>query len=92
MRWKDFDLQFWSRNASTAKVSDIRLKSVGPNRNVLSAVRTILTKDAGIEKQENQSVPIVRGHMLRHTKGVRNTKKRPLGNIWLTTKNLIPQL
>ena len=41
-----------------------------------SAVRTILTKDAQIKKQGNQSVPIVRGHMLRHTKGVRNTKKQ----------------
>ena len=50
------------------------LKTVGPSRNVLSAVRTILAKDVRIGKQENQSVPVVRGHMLHHTKGVRNTK------------------
>ena len=75
-----------------AKVLAIQLKTVGPNRNVLSAVRTILTKDARIEKQKDQSVPVVRGHMLRHTKGVRNTKNRHLDNIWLTTKKHIPQL
>ena len=49
--------------------------------------RTILTKDAQIKRLENQSVPTVRGHMLHHTKGVRNTKSRHLGNMWLTTKN-----
>ena len=74
-----------SRSASTAKVSAIRLKTVGPNRNDLFAVRTILTKDARIEKQENQSVPFVRGHVLR-------TKNKHLGNMWLTTKKHMPQL
>ena len=74
MRWKNFDLQFRSRSASTANVSIIRPKTVGQNRNVLFAVRTTLTKNARAEKQDNQSVPIVRGHMLRHTKGVRSIK------------------
>ena len=39
-------------------------------------MRTILTKDARIEKQENQSVPVVRDHRMHHTKGVWNTKKQ----------------
>ena len=43
---------------------------VGQNKNVLSAKRTIHIKDARIEKQENPSVLIVRGHMLHLTKGI----------------------
>ena len=82
---------FRSGNASTAKVSDIRLKLVGQNKNVSSAVRTILTKDARIKKQENLSVPTARDHMLHHTKGVRNTKNGHLDNMWSTTKKRMPQ-
>ena len=40
-------------------------------------MRTILIKDARIEKQENLSVQTVRDKMLHHTKGVGNTKKTP---------------
>ena len=54
-------------------------------------MRAILTKDAQIEKLENQSVPTVRGHMLCRTKGVLNTKSRHLGDMWLTNKNHMPQ-
>ena len=43
---EEFRSLFRSGNASTAEVSDIRLKIVGQNKNVSSAVRTILTKDA----------------------------------------------
>ena len=50
-RWKNFDLQFRSGSATTAKMSGIRLKIVGQNKNVSSAVRTIHTKNARIEKQ-----------------------------------------
>ena len=39
-------------------------------------MRAILTKDAQIKKLKNQSVPIVRGHMLHHIKGVQSTKSR----------------
>ena len=52
------------------EVEEFRLKLVGQSKNVSSAVRTIHIKDVRIEKQENQSVPIVRGHILCHTKGV----------------------
>ena len=51
MRWKNFDLQFWSSSATTAKVSDIWPKHVGQNKNVSFAKRTILIKDAQTEKQ-----------------------------------------
>ena len=71
-----------------SSVSVTCLKIVGQNKNVSSAVRTIHIKDARTEKQENQSVPIVRGHILRHTKGVQNTKNRHSGNTFLTTKNI----
>ena len=58
------------------KVSAISLKTVGPKRNVLPAVRTILTKDARIEKQENQSVPIVKGPHVASYKGCPEYKKQ----------------
>ena len=86
MRWRNFDHQFRLRSASTAKVSDTRLKNCRSKQNVVSAVRTILTKDAQIKNLKNQSVPIVRSHMLRHTKGVQNTKSRHSSYTWLTTK------
>ena len=73
--YKVEDPLFWSGNASTAKVLDIRLKIAGLKKNVSSAVRTILTKDDRIKKQENLRVPTARDHMMHHTKGVRNTKK-----------------
>ena len=47
-----------------------------------------------IELMGDPPVPPTRenpGQILHHTKGVRNTKSRHLGNTWLTTKNLIPQ-
>ena len=56
--------------------SDIRPKIVGENKNVSSVERIIQIKDAGIKKQENPNVLIVRGHMLHLTKGVRNTEKQ----------------
>ena len=68
------------------------VKTVGQNKKVSSALRTIHIKDARIDKQENLSMPIVRGHMLHHTKGVWNTKNGHSGNMWLTTKKHIPQL
>ena len=54
-------------------------------------------KGCPIEKQKKnnkkqQNVLIVTGHMLHLTKGVRNTKSRHSGNMWLTTKKFIPQL
>ena len=45
-------------------------------KNASSAERIILIKDAQIEKKGNQNVPVVRGHMLYHTKGVWNTQKK----------------
>ena len=72
------------------KVSDTWPKIVCQNKNVSSAVRIILTKDAQIKKQENLSVPTVMDHMLHHTKGVQNTKNRHLGNMWSTTIKRMP--
>ena len=43
------------------------------------------------EAKKNQSVPIVRGHMLHHTKGIRSTKSRHSDRMWSTTKNDMPQ-
>ena len=71
-----------SRSASTAKLSATRQKNAGQNKNVCSAVRVILAKDAQIRKPGNLSVLIVRGRMLRLIKGVLNTKSRHLGNMW----------
>ena len=73
MRWKNFDSQFQSSSATTAKVLDIRPKHVGQNKNVSFAGRTILIKDAQIEKQGNQNVPTIRGHMLHLMSGVQKT-------------------
>ena len=92
MRWKNFDPQFRSSSASTAKVSDIWPKTVGQNKNVSSAKRAIPIKDARIEKQGNQNMPTVSGHMLHLTKNVRNTKNRLSGNMWSITKKHMPQL
>ena len=89
---EEFDLQFRSGSARTANVSDIQLKIVGQNKNASSAERIIHTKDAQIEKQINQSVPTVRGHMLHLTKSVPNTKNRHSGNMWSITKKHMPQL
>ena len=91
MRWKNFYLQFRSSSATAAKVSDIRPKIVGENKNVSSAERTIHIKDARIEKQENPNVLTVRGHMLHLTKGVRNIKNRHSCNTWSITKKRMPQ-
>ena len=91
MRWKNFDLQFRSSSATTAKVSDIRPKHAGLNKNVSSTERAILIKDAQIEKQGNQNVPIVKGYMMPFAKGVRNTKKQAF-NMWSITKKHMPQL
>ena len=78
--------EFRSSSATNAKVSDIRPKHVGQNKNVSSAERTILKRDAQIEKQRNQNVLTVRDHMLHLTKGVRNTKNRHSGKMWSITK------
>ena len=51
-----------------------------------------MTRHAQTEKQENQNVPTVRGHMLHLTKGVRNAKNRHSGNMWSITKKHIPPL
>ena len=63
-------------------------------KNASSAERIILIKDAQIEKKGNQNVPVVRGHMLYHTKGVWNTQKknRHSGNMWSITKKHMLQL
>ena len=74
--------QFQSSSATATKVSDIRQKHVNQNKNVSSAERTILTKDAQTEKQGNQNVLTLRNHMLHLTKGVRNTKNRHSGKMW----------
>ena len=47
---------------------------------------------AQIEKQGNQNVLTVRGHMLHLTKGVRNTKNRHSGNMWSITNKHMHQL
>ena len=77
-------------SASTANVSDIRHKIANQNKNVLSVVRTIRTKDAQKKKQNSPNVQTVLGHMLHLTKGVPNTKSRHSGNMWLTIKNPMP--
>ena len=59
-------------------------------QNVSSVVRTIRTKDAHKKKQNSPNVQTVLGHMFHLTKGVPNTKNRLSGNMWLTTKNLMP--
>ena len=82
-RWKNFFSPFWFGSASTAKVSDIRHKTVSPSKNVSSVVRTIHTKDAPKKKQNSPNVPTVRGHMLHLTRGVSNIKIRHSGNMWL---------
>ena len=49
----------------------------------ITRVRVTHTKDVRIRKLGNLSVLIiVRGHMLRLTKGVLNTKGRYLGSMW----------
>ena len=75
-RWKNFHLQFQSSSATTAKVSDIRPKHVDQNKNVLSAERTIPTKDSQVEKQGNQNA----------------IKDWHSGNMWSKTKKLMRQL
>ena len=75
MRWKNFGLQFWSSNATTANVLVIQPKHADQNKNVSSAERTISVKNAQIEKQGNQNALTVKGHMLHLTKGVWNTKE-----------------
>ena len=47
---------------------------------------------AQTEKQGNQNVLTVRGHILHLTKGVQNTKNRHSGNMWSITKKHMPQL
>ena len=89
-RWKNFVSPFRFGSASTANVSDIRRKIANQNKNVSSVVRTIRTKDAQKKKQNSPNVQTVLGHMLHLTKGVPNTKSRLSGNMWLTTKNLMP--
>ena len=54
-------------------------KTVGQNKNVLSAERIIHTKDAQIEKPGNQNVLTVRGHMLRLTKSVQVSRIQRAG-------------
>ena len=88
---EEFYLQFRSNSATTAKVSDIRPKTVGQSKNVLSVERIICTRDARMEKPGNQNVLTVRGHMLHPTKGVQNTKSRHSDNIWLASKKHMPQ-
>ena len=70
-----YEVEEFRSPASVKQCYNIRLKHVGRNKNVSSAVRAILTKDARTEKPGNQNVPTVRGHMSHHTKSVQNTKK-----------------
>ena len=67
-----------------------RRKIANQNKNVLSVVRSIRTKDAQKKKQNSPNVQTVLDHMLHLTKGVPNTKSRLSGNMWLTTKNPMP--
>ena len=89
-RWKNFASPFRFGSASTANVSDIRHKTVSPNKNVSSVVRTIHTKDAQKKKQNSPSVPTVQGLMLHLTRGVPNIKSRHSSNMWSITKKPMP--
>ena len=75
MRWKNFDLQFWSGSATNAKVLDIRPKTVGQNKNVSSAVRIILTKNARIKKRKPKCAKCKGSHVASY-KGCPEYKKK----------------
>ena len=88
LRWKSFVLPFRSSSVITAKISDIRPKTVGQKLNVLSVEKATHTKDAQTERKSNQNVRIAKDHMLETIKGVQLTKKGILSTCSGQPKNL----
>ena len=90
LRWKSFVLPFWSSSVITAKISDIRPKTVRQKLSVLSVEKATLTKDAQTEKNSNPNVLTAKDHMLQTIKGVQLIKSRCSVNMWWTTKKAMP--
>ena len=67
---------FRSSSVITAKISDLRPKTVRQKLNVLSVEKATRTKDAQTEKKSNQNVLITLDHMLQTIKGVQRIKDR----------------
>ena len=67
-------LPFRSSSVITAKISDIRPKTVRLKLSVLSVEKATLTKDAQTEKNSNPNVLTVKDHMLQTIKGVQLIK------------------
>ena len=80
-RWKSLVLPFRSSSVITAKISDIRPKTVRLKLSVLSVEKATLTKDAQTEKHSNPNVLTVKDHMLQTIKDVQLIKNR-----WRTKK------
>ena len=83
-------LPFRSSSVITAKISDIRPKTVRLKLSVLSVEKATLTKDAQTEKNSNPNVLTVNDHMLQTIKGVQLIKNRCYVNMWRTTKKAMP--
>ena len=83
-------LPFQSSSVITAKISDIRPKTVRQKLNVLSVEKATHTKDAQTEKKGNQNVLIAKDHMLQTIKGVQLIKNRYSVNMLWTTKKAMP--